>query len=697
MEKASKRVINFRPLFFCFVSLLFALTTIRYVIAGNIVFIVTDSIIFFGGGLYFLLRKKFTILLLLLSAFAFGVGWHFVGMATFHTNTYTEQCHVVGRISDDLILKENYAYVTLKNVSINDKKEKNISLSIYYDGQNFEVGDVITFATYVKEVKLFELGSFNSNAYRDKIGYSANVNEADILKISHKLTLAEKFRMTVKSKLYENMGEENGAVAYAVLFGDKSGVSPETKDIYRNAGIIHLLTVSGLHISFLLALLGFILKKCRVNGWINFLICFIILLAYAYLCGFSPSVVRAGIMGLVLLGATISGKWYDGLNSFALAGILILIINPLSANDVGFLMSFACVFAIFTIYPLIAKLFRKFLPKYLAEAIAVSISAEIGILPFAAKIFSSVNYLAFILNLIVIPIFSVLYPLLLISTLLTCVMGFMGFMLKVCGFWFTAIEKISGVFANPYFLIKLSPLKIYVVVAFFVLLFVVSRYLMLNKRFKTIAVSVMMVLLCGLYGVGFLPASASSSISFCTKYQNSMILLTNKHKESVIIDLSGETFTRRFLDASNVAKVIAVFGLDKTSITKETMDYLDNPSLVLCESGLGFESEVVVAQDETANVGNFNFTFTNSGLEIVFDETRVFVFASKHLTNAQLDTIADKNFDFVISNKYNFKTDIFSGATNIISYYNTEEADWSVLKSGNGAYKLNENKWRSID
>jgi len=90
----------------------------------------------------------------------------------------------------------------------------------------------------------------------------------------------------------------------------------------------------------LITLLGFLLKKIRVRGFLNFLICFVFLGVYVYLCGFTPSVLRAGVMGLVLLATKLSGKCYDGLNSLGLSGIVILLISPLFALDVGFQMSF---------------------------------------------------------------------------------------------------------------------------------------------------------------------------------------------------------------------------------------------------------------------------------------------------------------------------------------------------------------------
>ena len=196
MEQKQKKIINFRPLFYCFVAMLLALATARYVFAGNVTYIVLVCFAFFGGGLYFLLRKKFAIALVLLATFIFGVGWYFVGIAVYTQNTYAEKCDVVGRVSDDLNYSDGgeYFIATLKDVTINGRKERNISLQLWMDEGNIEAGDILSFESYVEKAKLFELGSFNNTYYRKQIGYTTSVDESEVLITGHRLLFAEKLR-----------------------------------------------------------------------------------------------------------------------------------------------------------------------------------------------------------------------------------------------------------------------------------------------------------------------------------------------------------------------------------------------------------------------------------------------------------------------------------------------------------------------
>ncbi|MBR1890763.1 MAG: ComEC/Rec2 family competence protein [Clostridia bacterium] len=543
MVSKRRKLIHFRPLFYGFVAFLLALISARFVFSGNVVYIVMDCVIFFGVGAFLLVKKDIIPAIVLLSVFLLGFGWHFVGMSTFEGKEYSLPANVTARVSDDLYTSGNTGTVTLKDVKINGKKEKNIRLSYNIETDTLSVGDVISFNGNVKKAKMFlKGGSFNSTLYRKRTAYTVRLQESDIMVTGTKITFAEGIRLKVQTVLNKHMGEENGAVAYAVLFGDKRGIDNEMKNIYNSAGIVHILTVSGLHISFLIALLGFVLKKCKVKGWLNFLLNFILISFYCYLCGFTPSVCRAAIMGLVLLFANVSGKCYDRLNSLGFAGILILAISPLSALDLGFLMSFGSVFAIFVLQPQLSRLFSKIMPRKLADAFALTLSAQIGILPFVAQMFGSYNFLSVITNLVVIPVFSVLYPLLLISTLLTSIMPFMWFLLKVCSWGFDFIYQTARFMSVDALIVSVKPTAVYVSLLFFVMLFACSRYLMIKPKTRLIVLSILVVLISGLVAVNQLTVAEQATANVVDNSYNQTILFTNSGQKSVIIDVKDSVW-----------------------------------------------------------------------------------------------------------------------------------------------------------
>lgn len=696
MEIKQKKVFHSRPIFYAFLTLMLAIATSRYLFVGDVSYIMFVCILFTGFVGYCFWAKKILIFLVVLATFVFGMGWYVLGENSFQGKSFSGECQVVGRISDDISVSkyETKSYVVLKDVFINGEKTGNLKLTVSTKNSDEVVpGDIISFTTEVKNAKLFTLRKFDSSLYRDKIKYTADVQMDDCFVQGNNLDLDESFRLKIKNQLYQIMGETNGSVAFAVLFGDKSDVDGEIKDTYKTAGIIHLLTVSGLHVGFLVTLLGFVLKKCRVRGIYNFLLCAVCLGLYAYVCGFAPSIMRAGIMGLVLLATKLSGKCYDNLNTLGLAGLIILLISPLSALDSGFLMSFFCVLGIFVVSPWLTKFFKKFLPKLVAESFSVSIAAQIGILPFMASFYSSLNLLTFFINLIVIPIFSVIYPILFCSIFLVALMPFLGFLLQACGWGLSLVFNIAGFFSTTHLVVDLQPMGMFVVAFVFIFLFLTSRYFMAGKKTKILSCSSAFTICLISVGLSYFPHGTESSISYCFNNNKEVVLLTNSQGENVFVDFGYYNFTNNIKDCLNVQKVQTAFLLQNSKCDIATARQLGIENIVRCDSGQGFDEEVLVKQNQTGKVGGFSFVFRAFnekivGLEISFDQTKVFILKNRAHTEEALKSVANQNYDFVVLGKKADCSPYFSSSEYILSYYPSSFVDSSFLEDGNISYKI---------
>lgn len=382
-KKKKGNLIFYRGAFYGFLALLFGITLARGIFAAEV-----RSLVIAAVALAFLLcvtliKRKWKVLLVLLAFFFAGHGLYFAGMAFWGGNDYQGTVTVVGRVDDQLYDYDGRQVAILKDVTINGKSEKNLSLTIFsYDGEKVKNGDVLTFTSKVSSEKLFEYGGFSTYNFRNGIGYRASVSGENVVVIDSKLKADEKYRLYAKGLLEKGMGKEQASIAYAVIFGDKTEVPSDVKLAYRDAGIIHILTVSGLHVGFLIACITFILKKCKLNKYLSFALMTIFLILYSWLCGFSPSVVRASVMGIVIMLSRLGSRRYDSLSSLGVAGLIILIFSPLSALDVGFLMSFFSVGTIFFAYPVIARVLGKVLPRKAAEMFSLTICAQLGILPF---------------------------------------------------------------------------------------------------------------------------------------------------------------------------------------------------------------------------------------------------------------------------------------------------------------------------
>ena len=115
-------------------------------------------------------------------------------------------------------------------------------------------------------------------------------------------------------------------IGYAMLFGESDILEDEVNDSFKYSGVAHLLAVSGFHISVIVSVLVFLLNKLKANKGVMISVVGVILAFYAYLCSFSPSVIRAILMSLLLMYANIKNKEYDRLSALSLSLIVILLL-----------------------------------------------------------------------------------------------------------------------------------------------------------------------------------------------------------------------------------------------------------------------------------------------------------------------------------------------------------------------------------
>lgn len=207
--------------------------------------------------------------------------------------------------------------------------------------------------------------------------------------------------------------EEAGFLSSVVL-GSQSLMDLEVKELFRRNGLAHILAVSGLHISFVGMLIYKLLKKTGLPAIIQTGVSFSVILLYGIMIDASGSTKRAVCMfGLYLFAKNI-GRTYDMATALAIAAILLVREQPLNLRYAGFRLSFGAVLAILVFYPFIKNNFL--LPKKFAErkwivkvwdSFCLSFAISFFMLPLQLYDFYEVPVYASILNLIVIPVFSV--------------------------------------------------------------------------------------------------------------------------------------------------------------------------------------------------------------------------------------------------------------------------------------------------
>ncbi len=214
--------------------------------------------------------------------------------------------------------------------------------------------------------------------------------------------------------------EPNASFINGILLGERSAIPQTLKDAFQRTGMVHILAISGYNVtivvSLIYALLLLFLRRSRAFWFAVFGI-----FAFTILTGASASVVRAAIMGCLVLLAHKEGRIYSSNHALVSTAALMVAFNPLVIQeDLGFLLSFAATLGILYLVPIFEKYVRKIPNLYGAkEAAITTISAQIMVLPLLLYFFGSVSPLSILVNILVLP----LIPL---SMLLGFVTGLVG-------------------------------------------------------------------------------------------------------------------------------------------------------------------------------------------------------------------------------------------------------------------------------
>ncbi|MEM9647938.1 MAG: ComEC/Rec2 family competence protein [Bacteroidota bacterium] len=228
------------------------------------------------------------------------------------------------------------------------------------------------------------------------------------------LGYASEFRNHIISKLRnEGFGPSELGVIQALLLGYRGDISADVYDDYKNAGAVHILAVSGLHVGILLLFLQFLftpLSHLPKGKILKLLVIVLSLWVYAFIAGLSPSIVRAVTMFSFLAYAMHLNRPTNTFNILALSLFFTLLLKPLFLFQVGFQMSYAAVFAIVWLYP---KLERFWTPENLIirkvwQLLSISVSAQMGVLPISLFYFHQFPALFFVSNLLVVPFLGLL-------------------------------------------------------------------------------------------------------------------------------------------------------------------------------------------------------------------------------------------------------------------------------------------------
>ncbi len=211
-------------------------------------------------------------------------------------------------------------------------------------------------------------------------------------------------RLRVAAREHMSLGPDDriDEVLQGVVVGDTVGIDDGWLEAFRRAGTAHMLSVSGLHVASLAAIMIGLARLLRAPRWVGFLLAAAAAVLLVPFVGASPPVLRSAVMIVVVLLGRWMGRGRDQWQVLALAAVAVLGLNPFAVFDVGFQLSFAAFVGMLLLVGPLQRSLRR-LPAFIGSNVAVSLAASAGTAPVALVVFGKTSLVAPLANLLVVP------------------------------------------------------------------------------------------------------------------------------------------------------------------------------------------------------------------------------------------------------------------------------------------------------
>lgn len=394
---------------------------------------------------------------------------------------------------------------------------------------------------------------FNYKNYLEKtyIYHQLYITNNHLLKLSSKthtlFGIANNIREFINKKLKQfNFTPDELAIINALLLGQRQDINSDVYTSYSNAGAIHILAVSGLHVGIILLLLLFILKplkQIKHGKLVTTVLIVTFLWCFAFIAGLSASVTRAVTMFSILSIAISLKRPTNTYNTLVISMFIILLIKPLFLFDIGFQLSYLAVFSIVTVDPYLYKLYRFknwFIDK-LWHSSTVTISAQLGILPISLYYFHQFPGLFLISNLGIIPFLGLILGLGILVIILA-ILNILPYF--IANTYASIIDFMNGfvswIAKHEAFIFKDIPFGILHVATFYLVL-ISLVYFFIKSQFSTLKILLIAIIL---FQLGFIYTTYNSpSNTFIVFHKNRHTLLGHVLNNTILVAHDCDSLT----------------------------------------------------------------------------------------------------------------------------------------------------------
>lgn len=355
------------------------------------------------------INRKVIIILVLLSSISNGIVLY---QNNQYENTYQDEqkLEMIGVVVSQKTEKQ---YYDLYQIKLSNEKHLNLLIQVNKKMQRLEYGDKVKIqGVYKKPSGQRNYGGYDDEQYLKtrKIVGRVKVEKIEIVasrQLNGILQLANEVKEKIKGNIEERFEEEKSSILKGLLLGETTSIEQETREDFQISNISHVLAISGMHIAYIIIGIKILCQKV-IGKRRTKIVTILVLIFYTFITGFSPSIVRAVVMGIIMIGGEIVYRKSDTWNSMAISLLGILIYNPFLILNVGLQLSYLGTIGMILFYSTILQIGKhkgdkknlNVLEK-IKEIIAVSLSAQIMILPILIYHFNIVGIYFLITNLFV--------------------------------------------------------------------------------------------------------------------------------------------------------------------------------------------------------------------------------------------------------------------------------------------------------
>lgn len=296
------------------------------------------------------------------------------------------------------------------------------------DGSFLDYGAGVTFeGILIKPGRARNPGGFDYRMYLAQKGVGATlfaypyaIRKGEEAKGNFLVRTGLNIRKRIVDVIEKSLPEQQAGLLNGMLIGYREGLSEEVRIAFSDAGLMHIMAVSGANVAFMIAPISLLLKLLGIRRKAANLMIMAFLALFVCVTGFEPSVLRAVFMACVVLVSALIYRDPDVFSSIAVSCIIMLTINPAMLFNIGFQLSYAATVGLVMLYPNISRMMKhRFIPKTVSGVLGATLAAQAGVLPVTMIHFNRVSLISVLPNILAAPLLEMI-------TVLGAIMALVG-------------------------------------------------------------------------------------------------------------------------------------------------------------------------------------------------------------------------------------------------------------------------------